>query len=164
MWSSGFEVCEIWWYWQTQGVFFSFFGYITRLNSGIIKIFDPKKWNLNMDSPDCRASKIIENGIQLGPISWELKIENTLFIICVGVCVGSNMILGCIRTSLYITWDSVSWAAAHLLENETKRQREEYRRRMRLVLWNLQFYSNRDNYPHIQWFSECNRRCWNCFG
>ena len=34
---------------------------ISRLNSGIFKIFELREWNLNRNSSDCRASKIILN-------------------------------------------------------------------------------------------------------
>ena len=63
---------------------------ITRLISGIFRIFDPREWNLNLNSSDCRASKIIWNDTKLGPISWELNIEYPTFNFCVGVWVGGH--------------------------------------------------------------------------
>ena len=64
--------------------------FIRRLNSGIFRIFDPREWNLNLNSSDCRASKIIWNVTKLGPISWELNIEYPIFNFCVGVWVGEH--------------------------------------------------------------------------
>ena len=61
---------------------------LSRLNSGIFfLIFEPSEWNLNLNIREYRAWKIISNNSKLEPISWELKIENTLFNICVGVWV-----------------------------------------------------------------------------
>ena len=34
---------------------------VFRLNSGIFCNFEPREWNLNLNSSDCRASKIIFN-------------------------------------------------------------------------------------------------------
>ena len=61
-----------------------------RLNSGILRIFELGEWNLNLNSSDCRASKIIYNDIKLEPISWELNLKNRLFNFCAGVCVGGH--------------------------------------------------------------------------
>ena len=67
--------------------------WIDRLNSGIFRISDPRKLNLNLKCSDCRAFRIIWNDTKLGPISWQLNIENTLFSICVGVWVGDHFYL-----------------------------------------------------------------------
>ena len=56
---------------------------IVRLNPGIFKIFKLSEWNLNLNSSDCRVSKIISNHTKLEPISWELNIENRFLNICV---------------------------------------------------------------------------------
>ena len=45
---------------------------------------------MNLNSSDCRASKIIQNDTKLDPISWEPNIENEIFIFCVGVWVGGH--------------------------------------------------------------------------
>ena len=58
---------------------------ITRLNSVIFRIFDPREWNLNQESSDCRPSKIIFYDTLLELISWVLNVENQLFNFCVGV-------------------------------------------------------------------------------
>ena len=58
---------------------------MSRLNSGNFRIFEPSEWNLNLNSSDCRASKIIYNDTKLEPISWELNLKNPLFNFCVGV-------------------------------------------------------------------------------
>ena len=61
---------------------------MTRLNSGIFRIFELRDWNLNLNNWDCRASKIIWNDTKAEQISWEINIENSIFIFCVGVWVG----------------------------------------------------------------------------
>ena len=61
-----------------------------RLNSGIFRIFESSTWNLNPNSSDCRASKIISNDIKLEPIFWELNLKNQLFNFCVGIWVGDH--------------------------------------------------------------------------
>ena len=61
---------------------------IYRLNSGIFRIFELRDWNLNLNNWDCRASKIIWNDTNAEQISWEINIENSIFIFCVGVWVG----------------------------------------------------------------------------
>merc|ERR1711990_1084816 len=48
-------------------------------NSGNFRIFEPSEWNLNLNSSDCRASKIIYSDTKLEPISWELNLKNRLF-------------------------------------------------------------------------------------
>ena len=58
---------------------------MSRLNTGNFRIFEPSEWNLNLNSSDCRASKIIYNDTKLEPISWELNLKNPLFNFCVGV-------------------------------------------------------------------------------
>ena len=58
---------------------------IDRLNSGNFMIFEPSEWILNLNSSDCRASKIISNDTKLEPISWEFDIENPFFDFCVGL-------------------------------------------------------------------------------
>ena len=58
-----------------------------RLNSGIFRIFKVSVQNLNLNSSDCRALKIITNDTKLEPISWELNLKNSCFFICVGVWV-----------------------------------------------------------------------------
>ena len=63
---------------------------IRRLNSGILRIFKLREWNLNLNSSDCRASKIICNDSNLDAIPWKLNIENPRFSICVSVWVGRN--------------------------------------------------------------------------
>jgi len=63
---------------------------INRLNSGNFRIFKPREWNLNFNSSDYRAAKIIYNDINLEPISWELDLKNPLSNICVGVWVGGH--------------------------------------------------------------------------
>ena len=63
---------------------------IDRLNSGIFRIFELGGWNLNLNSSDCGASKIIWNDIKLERIPWVLIIENRLCSICVGVWVGGH--------------------------------------------------------------------------
>ena len=50
-----------------------------RLNSGIFRIFKVSVQNLNLNSSDCRALKIITNDTKLEPISWELNLKNPLF-------------------------------------------------------------------------------------
>ena len=64
--------------------------FIGRLNSGNFRIFEPCEWNLNLNSSDCRASKIIYNDIKLEPISWELNLKNPVLNTCVGVSVGGH--------------------------------------------------------------------------
>ena len=66
------------------------FELMIRLNSGILKIFEPSEWNLNLNSSDCRTSKIIQNDTELEPISWEPNRKNSLFNSCVGVWVGGH--------------------------------------------------------------------------
>ena len=56
-----------------------------RLNSVIFRIFRLGAWNLNLNSSDCRASKIISNNTKLEAIPRELDVENPLFSFCVGV-------------------------------------------------------------------------------
>ena len=58
---------------------------IIRLNFGIFMIFEPSERNLNLNTSDCRASKMILNDTNLDPIPWELNIENPRFSIGVGV-------------------------------------------------------------------------------
>ena len=45
---------------------------------------------MNLNSSDCRASKIIFNDSKLEPISWELNVGNQLLNFCVGVGVGGH--------------------------------------------------------------------------
>ena len=73
--------------WESQVWLSSFsdFGDPDRLNSGNIRICDPREWNLNLNSSDCSASKIISNDKQLETNSWEVKIENPFLNFCVGV-------------------------------------------------------------------------------
>ena len=60
---------------------------IGRLNSGIFTIFELSELNLNLNSSDCRARKIISNDTKLEAIPWELDDGNPLFKFCVGVWV-----------------------------------------------------------------------------
>ena len=53
-------------------------------------IFELSLRNLNLNSSDCRASKIISNDTKLEEIPWELNVENPLFNFCVGVWDGGN--------------------------------------------------------------------------
>ena len=62
-----------------------------RLNSGIFSSFEPKEWNLNLNSSDCSAWKMIKNDAKLESISWDLKIENRFLNFCVGVWVGGHL-------------------------------------------------------------------------
>jgi len=45
---------------------------------------------LNRNSSNCKAPKIIFNDTELEPVSWELRIENTLVNFCVGVGMGGH--------------------------------------------------------------------------
>ena len=63
---------------------------IVRLNSGIFRILELSELNLNLNSLDCKASKIISNDTPLEPISWELNVGNQCFNFCVGVGVGGQ--------------------------------------------------------------------------
>ena len=47
-----------------------------RLNSGNFRIFEPSESNLNLNSSDCSASKIVHNDTKLELISWELNLKN----------------------------------------------------------------------------------------
>ena len=67
--------------------FFFEWSFMNRLNSGIFRIFELREWNLNLNSSDCRASKIIYNDTKLEPIPWEQTRENSLLNFCVGVSV-----------------------------------------------------------------------------
>ena len=58
---------------------------ISRLNSGIFGIFKLSACNLNLNSSDCGASKIIYNDTKLEPIPWEQTRENSLLNFCVGI-------------------------------------------------------------------------------
>jgi len=60
---------------------------IPRLNFENFGIFELSVWNLNLNSSNCRASKIISNDAKLAPMSWQLSIENLLSYFCVGVWV-----------------------------------------------------------------------------
>ena len=64
--------------------------HMNRLNLGIFRIFGLSTWNLNPNSSDCRAYKIIYNYTKLGPISWELNLKNQILNFCVGVGVGEH--------------------------------------------------------------------------
>ena len=64
------------------------------------RIFEPSEWNLNLNIPDCRDSKIISNNTKLESISWEHNIENKLFNFCVGGWVGEHLSASC-SYSLY---------------------------------------------------------------
>ena len=63
---------------------------IARLNPRIPRIFELSKWNINLESLNSRASKIISNDIKPEAISCELKTENPSLNFCAGVCVGEN--------------------------------------------------------------------------
>ena len=63
---------------------------MVRLNSGIFWNFDPRKWNFNPNSSNCRALKIILNDTKVESIPWELNNENSLLNSCVGVWVGGH--------------------------------------------------------------------------
>ena len=64
--------------------------HMNRLNLGIFRIFELSTWNLNPNSSDWRAYKIIYNYTKLGPISWELNLKNQILNFCVGVWVGGH--------------------------------------------------------------------------
>ena len=49
------------------------------------RIFKLSKPNLNLNSSDYRASKIISNDTELEPIPWEPNMKNHIFHFCVGV-------------------------------------------------------------------------------
>ena len=51
------------------------FTHMYRLNSGILWIFKLSAFKLNLNSSNCKASKIIQNDTKLLSISWELKID-----------------------------------------------------------------------------------------
>ena len=68
----------------------SSFCQIIRLNSGIFRIFEPIRWNLNLNNSDCRAWKIIQNDTKAESIPWEMNIENPKFYFCVGVWLGGH--------------------------------------------------------------------------
>ena len=61
-----------------------------RLNFGNFRIFELSVGNLNLNSFECRALKIMSNDTELESVSWDLNIENTLFKSCVGVWVGEQ--------------------------------------------------------------------------
>ena len=63
---------------------------MSRSSSEIFRIFHLSELNLNLHSSDCRASTIIPNDNKVEPISWEQKIVNLLFSICVGAWVGGH--------------------------------------------------------------------------
>ena len=60
------------------------------MNSQIFRIFELSIRNLNLNSSDCRASKIISNDIKLEPTALELNLKNQLFNFCLGVRVGGH--------------------------------------------------------------------------
>jgi len=76
--------------WRERSMTYQRINTMTRLNSGNFRIFQPCEWNLNLNSSDCRASKIIYNDIKLEPISWELNLKNPVLNTCVGVSVGGH--------------------------------------------------------------------------
>ena len=76
--------------WQSKQRWFWGWSLIMSLNSGIFWIFDPREWNLNLNSSDSRASKIIWNDTKPEPMSRELNIENQILNFCVGVWVGGH--------------------------------------------------------------------------
>ena len=51
---------------------------IFRLNSGIFRILELSKLNLNLKSSDSGALKIISNDNKLESISWEPNVENQI--------------------------------------------------------------------------------------
>ena len=53
--------------------------FIVRLNSGIFRIFELSEWNLNLNSWNCGASKIMPKEAKPIP-TWELDIKNQTFI------------------------------------------------------------------------------------
>ena len=63
---------------------------MSGLTSGNFKIFETSEWILNLNSSNCRAPKIIFNDTEFEPVSWELRIENSLFNFRVGVGVGGH--------------------------------------------------------------------------
>ena len=63
---------------------------MSRLNSGIFRIFEFSEWSLKLNSSDCRASKIIGNDTKVELISWEPNKENLFLNFCVGVCIGEH--------------------------------------------------------------------------
>ena len=58
------------------------------MNLEIFTNLEHSELNLNLDSSDYKASKIIENDTGVEPISWELNVENRLLNLRVGVWVG----------------------------------------------------------------------------
>ena len=72
---------------STYGIFVSI---MIRLKSGNLRIFEPSEWILNLNGSKCRFPKIIFSDTKLDPVSWELRIENTLSNFCVGVGMGGN--------------------------------------------------------------------------
>ena len=76
-----------------------------RLNSRNLRILELNNSNFNLKSSDGRSSKTISNDTKLGPISWELVIENLFFNFCVGVWVGGypreNFSHDCMISSIY---------------------------------------------------------------
>ena len=53
--------------------------FIPRLNPEIERIFELSVWNLNLNSSDFRAYKIIWNDIKVDPFSWKPKREKSTF-------------------------------------------------------------------------------------
>ena len=54
------------------------------------EIFNLSEWNWNLNSSDCRTSKVIWNDSKLEPISWDLILNGHIFNPCVGVWVGKR--------------------------------------------------------------------------
>ena len=79
--------------------------FIFRLNSWIFRIFKLSELNLNLNSPDCKASNILFNDILLEPISWELNVRNHFLNFCVGVRVGGHDVTN--FTGVKIAWADV---------------------------------------------------------
>ena len=51
---------------------------IIRMNPGILRIFELRKWKVNLNGSDFRASKMISNDTEPEPISWETNIKNKI--------------------------------------------------------------------------------------
>ena len=60
---------------EYQFIFITVFKVIGRLNSGIFGTIKLSAWNINLNSSDCRATKIMKNDTKFDKISWELSTD-----------------------------------------------------------------------------------------
>ena len=100
------------WYLPSDMVNMTYYGAISvmhRLNSGIFMIFELSIWNLNLNSSDCIAQKIIWNDTKLEPIPWELNMKNQFFDFCVGVLVSGHHLANLSHTSKDAKLNSTSF-------------------------------------------------------